>query len=61
MPMSPDLPLFCKFSNLIMFQCVLAIAVSSLLLSFYHMNANIVLPAWAKVGPGSEAWDGVLG
>lgn len=48
-PKSPNLPLFCKFSYFVMFQCVCAIAVSSLFISFYHMNANIELPQWVKV------------
>lgn len=32
-----------------MFGCVCAIAVSCLLIAFYHMNVNIELPDWVKV------------
>lgn len=49
MPKSPDLPVFCKFNYFVMFECVCAIAVSCLLISFYHMNVNIELPDWVKV------------
>ena len=49
MPKSPDLPAFCKFNYFVMFECVCAIAVSCLLIAFYHMNVNIELPDWVKV------------
>ena len=49
MPKSPDLPVFCKFSYFVMFECVCAIAVSCLLISFYHMNVHIEMPDWVKV------------
>lgn len=48
MPKSPDLPVFCKFSYFVMFECVCAIAVSCLLISFYHMNVHIEMPDWVK-------------
>jgi len=48
MPKSPELPVFCKFNYFVMFECVCAIAVSCLLISFYHMNVNIELPDWVK-------------
>lgn len=49
MPKSPELPVFCKFNYFVMFECVCAIAVSCLLIAFYHMNVNIELPDWVKV------------
>lgn len=49
MPKSPNLPVFCKFYYFVMFECVCAIAVSCLLISFYHMNVHIELPDWVKV------------
>ena len=49
MPKSPELPAFCKFSYFVMFQCVCAIAISCLLISFFHMNVNIDQPDWVKV------------
>ena len=49
MPKSPELPVFCKFYYFVMFECVCAIAVSCLLISFFHMNVNIDQPEWVKV------------
>ena len=50
MPKSPELPAFCRFYYFVMFECVCAIAVSCLLISFFHMNVNIDQPEWVKVG-----------
>ena len=49
MPKSPHLPAFCKFYYFVMFECVCAIAVSCLVISFFHMNVNIDQPEWVKV------------
>lgn len=48
MPKSPHLPAFCKFYYFVMFECVCAIAVSCLVISFFHMNVNIDQPEWVK-------------
>ncbi|XP_022780018.1 neuronal acetylcholine receptor subunit alpha-9-like isoform X2 [Stylophora pistillata] len=48
MPKSPNLPVFCKFYYFVMFECVCAIAISCLLISFYHMNVHIEPPDWVK-------------
>ncbi|XP_068762475.1 neuronal acetylcholine receptor subunit alpha-9-like [Montipora capricornis] len=49
MPKSPELPVFCKFYYFVMFECVCAIAVSCLVISFFHMNVNIDQPDWVKI------------
>ncbi|XP_073246900.1 neuronal acetylcholine receptor subunit beta-3-like [Porites lutea] len=49
MPKSPELPAFCRFYYFVMFECVCAIAVSCLLISFFHMNVNIDQPEWVKI------------